>query len=153
WALEALPALQSLVLGTPTYEEACRQNSPDNLDPDEGYSNLTTGKYQVDNRMVGLTVSWDVGAVGFLDSLEIKSISGYRYTECGFLSDLDARPLPLFESVSLASDKTQLYIQELHFNGSTLYDELHFTTGVFWFRDDTDIYWQGGRSGSWIIPT
>lgn len=80
----------------------------------------------------GLTLTYDLGDVGPIKELTIKSLTGYRHTE---LSSFRTSIPYYFISGPLAQDY-DLFTQELQFLGSALDNRLNIVSGIFLSADE-----------------
>ncbi|MFK8049863.1 MAG: TonB-dependent receptor [Halioglobus sp.] len=80
----------------------------------------------------GLTVLWDLGP-----SMQLKSISSYREMEQHNYTDNGANPVStrIFSNDPFDVDQSQVS-QELQLLGSAFNDELQYTTGLYYFREE-----------------
>ena len=80
----------------------------------------------------GLTLAFDVGDLGPIDDLTIKSLTGYRSTE---LSSFRTMVPYYFISGPLAQDY-DFFTQEFQFLGTALDDRLNIVSGIFLSSDE-----------------
>lgn len=103
----------------------------------EGNELMGQGRYWVDTSTLGLTGIWDIGQVGILDNVEIKSISAWRRVEQIADEDLDGVDGSYLLRVQPDFNETTQISQELQFTGSAFDDRLFFSTGVYYFKEET----------------
>ncbi len=125
-----------------TFEDHCRDSQA--LPPSMFASDLAIGdrlqpkgRYWVDTSTLGLTSNWDVGDVGPVSELTIKSITAWRKTMQIADEDLDGIPAPGLLRIQPSFDRTTQLSQELQFSGRALNDRLFFSTGIYFFKEKT----------------
>lgn len=97
-------------------------------DPYTTYGNF----YNVNNLSnwgTGLTLNWNLGSV------DIKSISAYRYLHAQFGRDGDNSPLAFRETFN--DDTAKQLSEELQFSGTAANDRLKWLAGLYYFNEDT----------------
>ncbi len=98
---------------------------------------MPKARYWVDTSTAGGTVNWDVGDVGPVSGLAVKSISAWRQTKQIADEDLDAVALPVILRLQPHQDTVTQISQELQLSGRTLNDRLFFSTGLYYFHEET----------------
>jgi len=126
----------------PTYKQACEQSQelPSNKfasDFAKGGQMFGKGRYFIDTETIGLTASWDVGEFGPLTNTTLKSIGGWRRVEQIADEDLDSTNLSQLLRYQDGFNRTDQYSQEFQFTGLALDDRLFFSTGVYYFHEET----------------
>lgn len=107
---------------------------PDESDyPESGYFDAP---YNVAHTSVdghGLNIAWELS-----DTLTLQSITGYRKMTNRNGSGTDGTPNPIFTT----NDKQRFHTfsQELRLVGSAMDSQLEYTTGLFYWDDDGDVY-------------
>ncbi len=102
--------------GTPLFEEKQLENS-------------------LDVRGHALTIAWEVGELGALGHVEVKSISGYRNLDTTEDQDLDGTNFRAAE-FGLIQDQEQ-YTQELQWIGTGAWDgRIDYVAGFYYFTED-----------------
>lgn len=139
-------------------KSVCNSEGPaSGLDPTEFYSeqgsavnyrvpgshainigNPTGGYYDTDSTLGIVTVNWDVGPVGPLDSFSIKSITGYLQTRARLSGDYDGTRLNLVGRFDPHFSPTNQYSEELDFQGTAFDGSARFTAGLYAYREATD---------------
>src|SRR5690625_740440 len=114
--------------------DLCRQSEA--LDTYEAMSDLG-GSYHARNKGLSLTLDW-----AFTDHINLKSISGWRWTRAGQDDDLDHLGIPFLarsnNSHPFARDRiTDQYSQELQLTGEAWDGALTYATGVYGFVEKT----------------
>ena len=97
--------------------------------------------YEVDTYTYALTLGWNAGEVGFLENLDVKSISALRTTEQMADEDLDGSGAGLTGRKAPVANKTDQYSQEFQFIGSSMDGKLNITLGLYAFLEETDGDW------------
>jgi len=125
-----------------SFNEYCEDshNLPDNKfasDFAEGNDLLQKGRYWVDTATLGLTGTWDFGDIGPLTNTQFKSITGWRKVEQIADEDLDATSQPYLLRIQDGFNETTQISQEFQFTGSALGDRLFFSTGLYYFHEET----------------
>lgn len=113
----------------------------------EGSQLFDRGRYWVDTATAGLTATWDIGDLGPLSDTQFKSISAWRRVEQIADEDLDAVGATYLIRIQPHFDKTDQYSQELQLTGSALDKRLFFSTGLYYFDEETpanDLYRAAG---------
>ncbi|MEO2167032.1 MAG: TonB-dependent receptor [bacterium] len=127
--------LQGLV---PDWPEECRRSRPYRIE---------ANKQLVDNETYGMwgTALWDVGSVGPLDDLSLKSITSWREQRSRFSSDADGTASRLIELAQTGNGplggfpgSARQISQEIQVNGQALDDRLVFVGGYFYFTETAD---------------
>lgn len=125
-----------------TYQESCRESEA--LGPDKFASDfsdesdlLEKGRYWIDTKTVGLTANWDIGEVGPLSNTSLKSISSWRQVEQIADEDLDATEVSQLLRIQDGFNETTQISQEFQFTGSAFNDRLFFSTGLYYFEEET----------------
>lgn len=128
--------------GDQTFPELCEQSA--NLPPDKFASDFAKGgklmgqgRYWVDTSTLGLTGVWDIGQLGGLDNVQLKSISSWRKVEQIADEDLDGVADAYLFRVQPDLTETKQISQEIQFNGSALSERLFFSTGLYYFQEET----------------
>src|SRR5690606_19571720 len=98
---------------------------------------LPKGRYWVDTSTLGVTGTWDIGDVGPLSKTQVKSISAWRRVEQIADEDLDAIGSSYLMRYQPNFDETTQISQELQFTGSAFNDRLFFSTGGYYFQEET----------------
>ncbi|WP_161554287.1 TonB-dependent receptor domain-containing protein [Stenotrophobium rhamnosiphilum] len=145
--------LANASVGVPTFESVCRASGdlPQNKfssDLAEGidYRNNAPGsasdiqpqaRYWVDTSTLGGTVKWNIGDVGPISGLALKSISAWRKTGQIADEDLDAVGGTYLLRVQPSMTFTNQLSQEFQLTGATFNDRLFFSTGVYLFGEKT----------------
>ncbi len=129
-------------LGQPSYQQLCHESeamSSDKFASDmaDGDPLLPKARYWVDTSTLGLTGRWDIGDLGPFNKLQLKSISAWRRVEQIADEDLDAVGAPFVVRLQSTFTKTTQLSQELQLNGSAFDDRLFFSTGVYYFGEET----------------
>ncbi|MDO8863006.1 TonB-dependent receptor [Haliea sp. E1-2-M8] len=94
----------------------------------------------------GLTLAYDVGTVGPVDDLTIKSLTGYRSTD---LSSFRTMVPYYLISGTLAQDYN-FFTQEFQFLGTALNNRLNIVSGIF-LSEDEGLYQLDQQFGS-VVP-
>lgn len=137
WAWHAR-ALESYISKTPGMQQGvydlCRQSEV--LGTYEAMSDLG-GSYHARNKGLSLTLDW-----AFTDHMNLKSISGWRWTRAGQDDDLDHLPIQFLHRTNnshpFARDRiTDQYSQELQLTGEAFDGALTYATGVYGFVEKT----------------
>lgn len=96
------------------------------------------------------TVAWDVGSLGPIESLEVKSITSWRQQRPRGRDDMDMTEFPVIQLASVGGGVLdgepgfqQQISQEIQLNGSAWDDRLNFVAGYF-------VLWEKGTS-LWTI--
>ena len=127
--------LQGLV---PDWPEECRRSQPYRVE---------ANKQLVDNETYGMwgTALWDVGPVGPLDDLSLKSITSWREQRSRFRSDADGTGSRLIDLSQTGNGplgglpgSARQISQELQVNGQALAERLVFVGGYFYFTETAD---------------
>jgi iron complex outermembrane receptor protein len=82
-----------------------------------------------------LTLSWDVGDLGWLGDVTVKSLTGYRKLDAKQSLDYDGTPYPLNQAVG--DYKYHAWSQELQWVGST--DRIEYVAGLYYFSEKGDV--------------
>ncbi|MBN7798900.1 TonB-dependent receptor [Parahaliea mediterranea] len=96
------------------------------------------GDYESENKGASLTAEWAIN-----DSLSLKSITAWRYTEASQNDELDHIGVPFLHRTnsvhpSLSGPaETDQYSQELQLVGSAFDERLQYVTGLYWFSEET----------------
>ena len=114
--------------------EACRETTPREVTSNfPGLADITsTGAWA--------TVQYDVGSLGFLDDITLKSITSARRQVARIADDLDQTYIPRVAfahaggspTMGRPNDQRQIQ-QELQFNGNAWDDRVQFVSGAFFF--------------------
>jgi iron complex outermembrane receptor protein len=95
------------------------------------------GQYLAEVMGVSLQFDWDIG-----DSLNFKSITGYRNTVAATDGDLDGTEIVFNQKQSgndfLEPKNTDQFTQEFQLTGELLNGRVQYITGLFFFYEDTD---------------
>lgn len=83
-----------------------------------------------------LTASYELGEVGMLGDMTLKSITAYRELETRSLTDFDGSPLDLFRFI--IDNNFEQRSQELQLIGSA--DQLDYVMGLFYYDEEWDTY-------------
>ncbi len=126
----------------PTFEDYCREVQtlpPSQFASDEAIGDRLQpqGRYWVDTSTLGGTVNWDIGDIGPLSGLAVKSISAWRKSLQIADEDLDGIPAPTLMRIQPSFDRTTQLSQELQFSGRTFNDRLFLSTGFYFFKEET----------------
>lgn len=131
--------VQETALGSilPGFYDACRRSEPFAVATNESQiSDLTS--YGVWG-----TIAWDVGEVGALDGLVVKSISSWRRQRQRARLDFDATEFPAIKTSDAGGSPTDGFPSqakqvstELQFTGRAWDDRVQFVTGGFGFWED-----------------
>lgn len=121
----------------PGYYDACRRSEPFAVATNESQiSDLTS--YGVWG-----TIAYDVGAVGMLDDLVVKSITSWRRQRQRARLDFDATEFPAIKTSDVGGSPTDGFPSqakqvstELQLAGSAWEDRIQFVTGAFGFWED-----------------
>ena len=132
--------LEGLLLGTfPTFVEDCRATGVRRNNAD------TAQIADVLNYGIWGSAAWDVGAVAFFDSLQLKALGSWREQSNRRRDDVDNTRNSLVRLSSLGGDladgdpfDSQQFVTEGQVNGTALDGSLAFVTGVFaaWEKRD-----------------
>jgi outer membrane receptor protein involved in Fe transport len=98
---------------------------------------LPKARYWVDTSTVGLTGTLDIGDLGPLSKTQLKSITAWRRVEQIADEDLDAVGAPYVVRMQSDFTKTSQFSQELQLNGAAFDDRLFFSTGLYYFTEET----------------
>ncbi|MBW2942165.1 TonB-dependent receptor domain-containing protein [Zhongshania aquimaris] len=129
--------------GNPTFGELCAESEslPDNKFSSDFSKNSEgigkQGRYWVDTATLGLTGTWDIGDLGAVNNAQIKSISSWRKVDLIADEDLDGVGAEYLLRVQPSFTETTQMSQEFQFTGSTLDDRLFFSTGLYYFEEET----------------
>ncbi|MEM9255786.1 MAG: TonB-dependent receptor [Pseudomonadota bacterium] len=123
-------------------QEYCRRSGTD-LPIDEFQSEQNTqdeifyqASYDVNTAMVAATTDWEI-----TDSLQLKSITGYRNTEQVADEDVDAMEAALIGRYAPRNNDTDQYSQEFQFIGNSFDEKLNYTLGLYGFLEETNDAW------------
>ena len=100
-----------------------------NAGPFNTYSNADL-ESTLDVIGTSLTLEFDLG------NAQLKSISAYRKTEYDVVRDADNTPLTILHSEN--HDEIEQISQEIQLTGLALSDRLKWTTGAYYFKEETD---------------
>jgi len=119
-----------------TYDDFC-QDAADVGDAYDVISDLG-GKYEAETKGASLTAEWE-----FSDSMSLKSVTAWRYTDAAQDDELDHTGIPwLHRTQTVHPDssnrETDQYTQEFQLTGSAFDERMQFVTGAFWFKETTD---------------
>lgn len=117
------------------FEAACLR-SEYGLDEFEFASDLN-GVSDLDTGSAALTIAWDVGDVGFASDGEFKSISSWTHQSSRYSRDFDGTELRLFTTVPSDPYRSDQMAQEFQFTGSALDESLQFTSGLYFYNDES----------------
>lgn len=129
--------------GLPTFEELCKQSEAlpdDKFSSDFSVNGEAVGKqgrYWVDTATIGLTGTWDIGQIGALNDVQLKSVSSWREVEQIADEDLDGVGAPYLLRVQPDFTASAQISQEFQLNGSALNERLFFSTGLYYFEEET----------------
>ncbi len=95
------------------------------------------GDYRAENRGASLIAEWELS-----DSLTIKSITGWRYTEAEQNDELDHTAIPFLHRTNSihplnGPSKTDQYSQEFQLTGDAYDQRLQYVAGLYWYREET----------------
>jgi iron complex outermembrane receptor protein len=131
--------VQETALGSilPGYYDACRRSRPFSVSTNESQiSDLTS--YGVWG-----TIAYDVGALGLLDGLVVKSISSWRRQRQRARLDFDATEFPAIKTSDVGGSPTDGFPSqakqvstELQLNGNAWDGRIDFVAGAFGFWED-----------------
>lgn len=118
------------------YDDFC-QDSADLNDEYEVLSDIG-GEYNATTGGAGLTAEWELN-----DTMTLKSVTAWRYTEANQDDDLDHSAIPWLHRTQtehpFSDDRTtDQYTQELQLIGSAFDDRMQYVTGFFYFDEQTD---------------
>lgn len=88
----------------------------------------------------GLTIAWDVS-----DTMTVQSITGYRRMENRGGTDSDGTPLPIISTLDV--QRFESLSQEFRLTGSLMDSQLEYTTGLFFWDENGDVYNTVTQSG------
>ncbi len=121
----------------PGYYDACRQSKP---------FEVATNEAQISDLIsygVWGTIAYDVGEIGVLDGLVVKSITSWRRQRQRARLDFDATEFPAIKTSDVGGSPTDGYPSqakqvstELQFTGRTWQDRIDFVAGAFGFWED-----------------
>jgi len=118
-----------------------RKNRVDSIGLNAGLDNkLHLNRLQGDgnHRMHILTGAWDVGNIGPLGDVTIKSISGYRsFTQSG-VPDIDGSPLHVLDQVT--HNTLETWSGELQWVGTT--PRVHYVLGAYYYGEHASFWSQ-----------
>ncbi len=103
----------------------------------DGNDLLDKGRYWIDTSTVGLTGTWDIGDLGVLENTQFKSISAWRKVEQIADEDLDAVGMAQLLRVQDGFNESWQGSQELQFTGAAMDGRLFFSTGLYYFKEET----------------
>jgi iron complex outermembrane receptor protein len=83
------------------------------------------------HRMNILTGAWDLGDLGPLGSVTLKSIAGYRNLNFSGAADLDGSPLDVFDDVG--DGKLETWSEDLQWLGTA--PRLHYVLGLYYYGE------------------
>ncbi len=119
-----------------TYDDFCQ----DAADIGGSYDVISDlgGSYEAETKGASLTAEWDIN-----DSLSLKSVTAWRYTDAAQDDELDHTAVPWLHRTqtthpSSTNRETDQYTQEFQLTGSAFDDRMQFVTGAFWFKETTD---------------
>ena len=128
--------------GRPSFQDLCEQSAA--LPQDRFASDMAIGsdvlpkaRYFVDTSTVGLTANWDIGDLGALSGLALKSISAWRRVDQIADEDLDAVGASYLLRVQPDFSRNTQLSQELQLTGRALDDRLFFSTGLYYFTEES----------------
>jgi iron complex outermembrane receptor protein len=128
--------------GQPSFHELCEQSA--DLPQHQFASDMAVGdpllpkaRYWVDTSTWGLTGSWNIGDLGPISGLQAKSISAWRRVAQIADEDLDAVGASYLVRVQPDFTETTQLSQELQLTGRALNDRLFFSTGLYYFAEET----------------
>jgi iron complex outermembrane receptor protein len=119
-----------------TYDDFC-QDAADVGDEYDVISDLGGG-YEAETQGAGLTLNWDIS-----DSLALKSVTAWRYTDAAQDDELDHTAIPwLHRTQTVHPDstnrETDQYTQEFQLTGSAFDERMQYVAGAYWFKEQTD---------------
>jgi len=128
--------------GLPTFSDLCEQSASlpsDKFASDfaEGNTVMEQGRYWVDTSTVGLTGAWDVGQLGGLENVQLKSISSWRKVEQIADEDLDGVNGTYLFRVQPDFNENRQISQEIQFSASAMDERLFISTGLYYFQEKT----------------
>lgn len=135
WQAELFNTLAIVPSTGRTLDDFC-QDAADVGDANTVISDLG-GEYSAKNKGAGLTANWDIN-----DTISVKSISAWRYTDAYQDDELDHIGIPFLhrtQSVHPAGKprKTDQYSQEFQVTGNAFGDRLNYVAGLYWFSEET----------------
>ncbi len=104
------------------------------------------GKNDVDTWSSTAIIDYDLGEVGFLGELSLKSITAWRAQEYQLRFDDDMSRENIGNEFLLTSNREDQLSQEIQFTGIAADGRLNYVAGLYWFRevgdfnDDTDFF-------------
>jgi iron complex outermembrane receptor protein len=87
--------------------------------------------YELDLWQSALTLTWDV-----FESMQVKSISGWRRYKQEYTGDSDGTPISVF--AAFQDDDHNTFYQELQATGTILDGRLDYAIGATWFQEKLD---------------
>ena len=119
-----------------TIQDWCQENN--DLGKDRIQSELLPNKYQTETNTVGLTLDWHLN-----ESLDIKSVTAWRFTDAAAANELDGIGIPLLHRTNFGWDfaeprETEAWSQEIQFIGSAFAERMEYVVGVFGFTEQSD---------------
>lgn len=119
-----------------TYDDFC-QDAADLGDDYDVLSDLG-GTYEAETKGLSLTAEWE-----FSDSMALKSVTAWRYTDAAQDDELDHTAIPWLHRTQTVhpestNRETDQYTQELELSGSAFDDRLQFVTGAYYFKEETN---------------
>ena len=117
------------------------------LDKDKRLSDLQPNIYKADTTGVAATIDWEIN-----DSLNFKSITGWRHTKAAQSEDLDTIAIPLLSRTNFGFGiteprETDQWSLEFQLNGTAFDDTIDYVIGAFGFWEETDQGTAVGLSG------
>ncbi len=105
---------------------------------DKIMANMQPNRYRAEVNTLALTADWSVN-----DTLNIKSITAWRNTVGGDVSELDAMGIPLLGSSNYVGSgteerETDAYSQEFQLLGNAFDEKLDYVVGVFGFQEESN---------------
>ncbi len=117
----------------PGFQESCRETEPFRTSVD------TASRSSLESYGTWGTATWDVGKVGILDHLTLRSLTSWREQRPRMRLDLDSTGLPIAESATGVTPSTgrpafqRQVSQEVQVSASTWAERLRLTAGGFGF--------------------
>ncbi|MDE0511889.1 MAG: TonB-dependent receptor [Gammaproteobacteria bacterium] len=108
------------------------QFTPFISDPDDlTYTSNSPKLIETEIKGFSATLTWDI-----TDSIQLKSITGWRDSDWDELGDNDGTPLTLTASDSFQYNEQ--FTQEINLSGVSFGDRLNWIMGVYYLQDDSD---------------
>lgn len=118
------------------YIDSCQEVENDLGDYE--YRSEFEGVNDLESGSASATVDWEIGALGFIEDAEFKSISSWFTQKASYNRNFDGTEYTIFTTPVLDPYVSTQIAQEFQLLGSALNESLQFTSGVYFYNDKSE---------------